>query len=79
MDITNFVKMQKDGTSKLQHLGGEWFAFATRNWDPQNGKEQPPRLEKMSREQVVEMIKFVEENLDSCKTILAQMDELAKE
>ena len=77
MEPARFMDLKKKGAIQLMSIGKGHFAIGIRKFDPTNGAELEPELERMTREDVEKVRKAYEDGLESCKALLAEMDAVA--
>lgn len=74
MDAMRYIELKQKGAVRMMRIGKNHFAIGVRKFDPANGEELEPELERITRDGVEAAMKTFEEGVASCKALLADMD-----
>jgi hypothetical protein len=74
MDAVRYAELKAKGAVKMMKLGAGHFAISVRKFDSNSGEELEPELQRIKRDQVVEMKKAFAEAMAGCDALLADMD-----
>lgn len=76
IDFTNYPERKKKGHARLICTGKDQFILAQKRFNPNDGTEVPPTKYDLTRAQMLETRRFVEDQLRNIQEILVEMDEL---